>query len=260
MADQVWIEKDRVFKEEEYLLSLDNLQQLYANQGYIYITVEPNRDIVGQTVNVHFNIIEGQPAKIHDILVTGNSKTHDKVILREMRIFPGQKFSNQRIQSTIRDIFQTGFFEDIQPDIQPTASGDVDMVLKVKEKQTGQFMFGMAYSAETAASGFIQVAETNFRGRGQNVGITWQFGTRRRYVDLSFTEPWFMGTPTLVGGDIFDRYQYNYDDFYESRVRGASVRLGAPHSGHSLQPGRAALRVEPDPPVGIQFHLRGLPG
>ncbi len=226
IADQVWIEKDRTFKEDEYLETLSNLQQVYADRGYIYITVEPQRDIRDHVVNVHFTMIEGQPAKIHDIKISGNVKTYDKVILREMRIFPGDTFSNSRIEATIRDIFQTGFFEDIQPDIRPVANGDVDMVLKLKEKQTGQFMFGMAYSAETSASGFIQVAETNFRGKGQNIGVTWQFGSRQRYVDLSFTEPWFMGTPTLIGFDLFDRFQYNYDDFYESRIRGFSVRLG----------------------------------
>ncbi len=242
IAEQIWINKDRVFKEDEYLLTLDNLQQLYANEGYIYITVEPNRDIVDHTVNVNFTFIEGQPARIHDIQISGNVKTYDKVILREMRIFPGEKFSNRRIQATIRDIFQTGFFEDIQPDIRPTKNGDVDMILKVKEKQTGQFMFGMAYSAETSASGFIQVAETNFRGKGQNIGLTWQFGSRRRYVDLSFTEPWFMGTPTLVGGDIFDRYQYNFNDFYESRIRGISFRLGRRIPGTRFS--RIGLRYE----------------
>lgn len=242
IADQVWIETGRTFKEDEYVRSLDNLQQLYANQGYIYITVEPTRNIVENTVDVHFSMIEGDPAKLHDVLVTGNVKTHDRVVLREMRIFPGDKFSNGRIQATMRDIFQTGFFEDVQPDIQPTPNGDVDMILKVKEKQTGQFMFGMAYSAETAASGFIQVAETNFRGRGQNVGVTWQFGSRQRYVDLSFTEPWFRGTPTLVGADIFDRYQYNYDDFYESRTRGASLRLGRRIPGTRYS--RVGLRYE----------------
>lgn len=226
IADQVWIEKDRTFKEDEYLETLSNLQQVYADRGYIYITVEPQRDIRDHVVNVHFTMIEGQPAKIHDIRISGNVKTYDKVVLREMRIFPGDTFSNSRIEATIRDIFQTGFFEDIQPDIRPVANGDVDMVLKLKEKQTGQFMFGMAYSAETSASGFIQVAETNFRGKGQNIGVTWQFGSRQRYVDLSFTEPWFMGTPTLIGFDLFDRFQYNYDDFYESRIRGFSVRLG----------------------------------
>ena len=193
-------------------------------------------------VNVDFTIIEGQPAKIHDIQISGNVKTYDKVILREMRIFPGDTFSNSRIEATIRDIFQTGFFEDVQPDIRPVANGDVDMVLKVKEKQTGQFMFGMAYSAETSASGFIQVAETNFRGKGQNIGVTWQFGSRQRYVDLSFTEPWFLGTPTLIGVDLFDRFQYNYDDFYESRIRGFSVRLGRRIPGTRYS--RVGLRYE----------------
>jgi outer membrane protein insertion porin family len=242
VADLIWMEKGKVFKEDQYLNTLTELQQVYADRGYIYITVDPQRDIVGQTVNVNFTFIEGQPASVNDIQVEGNDKTFDKVILREMRIFPGDRFSNTRIQATIRDIFQTGYFEDIQPDIRPVPNGDVDMILKVKEKQTGQFMFGMAYSAETALSGFIQVAETNFRGRGQNLGLTWQFGSRRRYVDISFTEPWFRGTPTLVGADIFDRYQYNYDDFYESRVRGFSVRLGRRIPGTRYS--RAGLRYE----------------
>ncbi len=242
IAQTIWLEKGRVFKEDEYLETLDNLQQIYADRGYIYITVEPERDIVDRTVNVTFTFSEGEPAKIHDIRISGNTKTYDNVVLREMRIFPGDTFSNTRIQATMRDIFQTGFFEDIQPDIRPVPGGDVDMILKLKEKQTGQFMFGMAYSAETAASGFIQVAETNFRGKGQNIGVTWQFGSRRRYVDLSFTEPWFRGTPTLVGVDLFDRYQYNYDDFYESRVRGMSVRLGRRIPGTRFS--RVGLRYE----------------
>ncbi len=242
IADVVWLEKGKIFKDDEYRETVDNLQQVYADRGYIYITVEPQREFDGQTVHVAFTIIEGQPARIHDVRISGNVKTHDKVLIREMRIFPGDTFSNHGIESTIRDIFQTGFFEDIQPDIRPVENGDVDMVLKVKEKQTGQFMFGMAYSAETSASGFIQVAETNFRGRGQNIGVTWQFGSRQRYVDLSFTEPWFMGTPTLVGADIFDRYQYNFDDFYESRIRGFSLRLGRriPNTRYS----RVGLRYE----------------
>jgi outer membrane protein insertion porin family len=242
VADRILLQKGRVFKEDEYLQTLDDLQQVYADRGYIYITVEPKRDIDGRNVNVTFAFIEGRPAKINDITVSGNTKTHDNVIMRELTIFPGETFSNTRIRSTIRDIFQTGFFEDVQPDIQPVASGDVDMELKVKEKQTGQFMFGMSYSAETAASGFIQVAETNFRGKGQNLGLTWQFGTRRRYLDISFTEPWFRGTPTLVGVDVFDRFQYNYDDFYESRVRGFNARLGRRVPGTRYS--RVGLRYE----------------
>ncbi|MCP4572015.1 MAG: outer membrane protein assembly factor BamA [bacterium] len=242
IADVIWMEKGEVFKDDLYRETVDELQQVYADRGYIYITVEPQREIEGQIVHVEFTIIEGQPARINDIRIAGNVKTHDKVVLRELRVFPGDTFSNRGIEASIRDIFQTGFFEDIQPDIRPVENGDVDMILKVKEKQTGQFMFGMAYSAETSASGFIQVAETNFQGKGQNIGVTWQFGSRQRYVDLSFTEPWFLGTPTLVGADLFDRYQYNYDDFYESRIRGFSLRLGRRIPGTRYS--RVGLRYE----------------
>ncbi len=100
IADLVWIEKGRTFKEDEYLDTLTNLQQAYADRGYIYITVEPKRDIRDHVVNVDFAFIEGQPAKVHDIRVSGNVKTWDNVILREMRIFPGDTFSNSRIEAT----------------------------------------------------------------------------------------------------------------------------------------------------------------
>jgi len=227
IAEHVYLEKDKVFKEREYLQTLENLQSLYADQGYIYIGVEPQREIRDDKVNVNFNIVEGMPAKVRDIRIQGNTKTYDEVLLREFHIYPGDEFSRKRIEYSVRDAMQSGYFEEVMPDFRPVGDGgDIDLIFKVKEKQTGQFMFGAAYSAETSISGFIQVQETNFRGKGQNIGVTWQFGSRRRYVDLSFTEPWFMGRPILVGADIFDRYQYNYDDFYESRVRGFSLRTG----------------------------------
>ena len=227
VAENVFLEKDNVFKEKEYLSSLENLQTLYADQGYIYIGVEPQREIRDNRVNVNFYIVEGMPAKVRDIQIAGNTKTYDEVLLREFHIYPGDVFSRRRIEYSVRDAMQSGYFEEVMPDFRPVGDGgDIDLIFKVKEKQTGQFMFGAAYSAETSISGFIQVQETNFRGKGQTIGVTWQFGSRRRYVDLSFTEPWFMGKPILVGGDIFDRYQFNYDDFYESRVRGFSLRTG----------------------------------
>jgi outer membrane protein insertion porin family len=227
IAEEIYLNQGEVFQEKEYLTTLENLQSLYADRGYIYVAVEPERELRDQQVNVTFRISEGQPAKVRDILISGNTKTYDEVLLREFHIYPGDVFSRKRIEYSVRDAMQSGYFEEVIPDFRPVGDGgDIDLIFKVKEKQTGQFMFGAAYSAETAVSGFIQVQETNFRGTGQTIGVTWQFGSRRRYVDLSFTEPWFMGRPILVGADLFDRYQYNYDDFYESRVRGFSLRTG----------------------------------
>ncbi len=243
VSQRIDLRQGEVFKEKEYLATLEDVQSLYADRGYIYVSVEPQRAIDGDKVNVDFSITEGEPAKVHDIRVTGNTKTYDEVLLRELRIFPGDVFSRQRIEASVRDAMALGFFEEVRPDFQSVPnSGDLDLLFDVKERQTGQFMFGAAYSAETSVSGFIQVQESNFRGKGQNVGVTWQFGSRRRYVDLSFTEPWFMGKPILVGADLFDRYQYNYDDYYESRIRGFSLRGGTRIPGTRFS--RVGLRYE----------------
>ncbi len=243
VASRIFMRKGDTFREKDYLRTLESVQTLYADEGYIYVAVEPQREIVGEQVNVALSIYEGEAAKVHDIRVTGNTKTYDEVLLRELRIFPGDVFSRSRIEASVRDAMQLGFFEEVRPDFKPVENtGDLDLVFDVKERQTGQFMFGAAYSAETSVSGFIQVQESNFRGKGQTVGLTWQFGSRRRYVDLSFTEPWFLGRPVLLGVDVFDRYQYNYDDFYESRVRGFSVRSGARIPGTRYS--RVGLRYE----------------
>jgi len=243
IARSIFLEKDDVFREIDYQETLRSLHSLYWDTGYIYITIEPEREIRDEVVSVTFRFREGEPASIRDVRVVDNHKTHDHVILREMRLFPGDVFSNALIELSQRDIFQLGYFTNVMPEFKPAdQAGDIDLILKVEEKQTGQFSFGMAYSAQTSVTGFIQVAETNFRGKGQNLGLAWQFGSRQRYIDLNFTEPWFLGTPTLVGADLFDRYQYNFDDFYESRLKGGAIRLGRRIPGTRFS--RIGLRYE----------------
>jgi len=243
VASRIFLEKGDVFRENDYQETLRSLHSLYWDTGYIYITIEPEREIRDHVVNVTFRFREGEPARIRDVRIVDNLKTRDEVILREMRLFPGDVFSNSLIELSQRDIFQLGYFNNVVPEFKPAdQEGDIDLVMKVEEKQTGQFSFGMAYSAQTSVTGFIQIAETNFRGKGQNIGLAWQFGSRQRYIDLNFTEPWFLGTQTLVGVDLFDRYQYNFDDFYESRLKGAAVRLGRRIPGTRFS--RVGLRYE----------------
>ena len=243
VARLILLETDDTFRESDYQETVQALHSLYWDSGYIYITIEPEREIRGTVVNVTFRFQEGEPARVRDVAIVDNLKTHDNVILREMHVYPGDMFSNALVGISQRDIFQLGYFDDVQVDFQPAdTAGDIDLIMKVKEKQTGQFSFGMAYSAQTSATGFIQIAETNFRGKGQNIGLAWQFGSRQRYVDLNFTEPWFMGYPMLVGADLFDRYQYNFDDFYESRIKGGALRLGRRIPGTRYS--RVGLRYE----------------
>ncbi len=241
IASVITLRTGSVFSESVFQETVQALNSLYWEAGYIYITVEPTRDIQGHVVNVHFKFREGKPASVHDIIITGNTKTHETVVRRELRIRPGELFVSSRLQDSQRRVFQLGFFEDVQVDFKPaTPDGDIDLILNVKEKQTGQFSMGMGFSQQSRATGFLQVGETNLFGTGNALQFSWQFGSRASYLNLSYTMPWFRGTPTLLGIDAFNRFSNQVNDYYDTRVKGGAIRLGRPIPGTRYS--RASVR------------------
>ena len=225
----VALKTGEVFRENLFKATFEELNSLYWEEGYIYITVSPRRNITGTVVDVHFDFQEGTPAHVRQIQIAGNTKTHENVIRREMRLRPGDLFKNGRLRDSQRDIFQLGFFNDVRVDFrQAPDPDDIDLQLEVEERQTGQFTMGVGFSQQTQASGFFNIGENNLFGRGQSLQFAWQFGRRRNFLDISFTEPWFLGTPTLIGVDIFNRFSNRINDFYDNRTKGFAVRLGRP--------------------------------
>lgn len=222
IPDQIWDES--LFNETER-----ELHNLYWDEGYIYAQVRPERRIEDGKVHVHFQFVEGGPARVRLLNIAGNTKTHENVIRRELNLRPGDIFKNTAFQDSQRRVFQLGYFSDIRPDVREIpGTSEVDVTLDVEEKQTGQFTMGVGFSQQTRASGFFNIGENNLFGRGQSVQFAWQFGSRRNFLDLSFTEPWFMGTPTLVGADLFNRYSNRVNDFFDTREKGFALRLGRP--------------------------------
>jgi outer membrane protein insertion porin family len=226
------LREGETWDESAYVEIQRNLHNLYWEDGYIYAQVRPDKEIHGDRVDVHFTFVEGGPARVRLINIVGNTKTHEKVIRRELRMLPGDVFRNTTFQDSQRRIFQLGYFSDLRPDVQEIpGTQDVDITLEVEEKQTGNFTMGVGFSQQTRASGFFNVGENNLLGRGQSVNFAWQFGSRRNFLDLSYTEPWFMGTPTLVGADVFNRFSNRVNDFFDTRQKGFALRLGRPIPG-----------------------------
>jgi outer membrane protein insertion porin family len=126
---------------------------------------------------------------------------------------------------SLRDVTQLNFFGNVLPDVRDLPSGDVDLIIKVEEKSTGQVSAGAGYSGQDKLVGNFGLGIPNFRGMGQSFNISVDFGSRRNSVSLGFTEPWFFGTPTLVGTEIYSLNRVWYSDFTEGR-RGGAVRLG----------------------------------
>jgi outer membrane protein insertion porin family len=214
-----------VFNEEVSEESTGELYSAYHEKGYLHARILDERHTRDTTINLEYAITEGLPSEVRLIDVEGNSKTKEKVIRRELMIHPGETFHRSALMRSLREVMQLNYFNNVVPDVRDLPSGDVDLVIKVEEKPTGQVSAGAGYSGQDKLVGNFGLGIPNFRGNGQSVNISVDFGSRRNSISLGFTEPWFMGTPTSVGGDLYNLNRRWYDDFTEGR-RGGTIRLG----------------------------------
>ncbi|MDH4223441.1 MAG: outer membrane protein assembly factor BamA [candidate division Zixibacteria bacterium] len=219
------------FKEGEFYNqkkcdeTLTEIYNLYQEEGYIYVQLKDLTSTQGNVVNINYQITEGVPANIHFVNIEGNTKTKEKVIRRELSIIPGQRFHRSILMRSLRDIMYLNYFSNVIPDFEVLPSGDIDLVIKVEEKPTGSINFGAGYSQRDKIVGSIGLGIPNLFGNGQNINLNWEFGKTRNSVQVSFTEPWFRGTPTSVGIDLYQLNSKWYDDYTEGRT-GVGLRVG----------------------------------
>jgi outer membrane protein insertion porin family len=224
----VRLQEGEAFDTVAFEESVTNLYSLFQEEGYIYADVDPRRTPRdANVIDLDFVVTERDPARIRRILVTGNSRTRDDVIRREMRIAPGDIFKRSSVLRSQREVFQLGFFNDVKLDSRTAdrETGAIDLVVDVEERQTGTASVGAGVNSEAGLTGFLQLSQNNFLGKGQVVAARGEFGKFREY-ELSFTEPWLFGTPTSAGADLFDTRR-RYTEYTEKR-RGGDLRLGRP--------------------------------
>lgn len=225
LKKQLKYERGEVYNQEKFDESLANLHSLYMEEGYIYVRVLDEVSTKGNSVDINYQITEGAPARVKKIDIVGNTKTKEKVIRRELLIRPGQVFRRSLLMRSLRDVTYLNYFANVVPDYKVLENGDIDLVIEVEEKPTGQINFGAGYSERDKIVGTIGLGTPNLFGNGQHLQLNWDFGKRRNSLQLSFTEPWFRNTPTSVGFDVYNLNRKWYDDFTERR-RGFSLRLG----------------------------------
>lgn len=214
-----------VFSTEEFEESIYEIYFLYQEKGYLHIRLMDDRTTRDSVIDISFDIVEGLPSEINLVKITGNTKTKERVIRREMAIRPGQVFHRSLLVRSVRNIMQLNYFANVNPDIADLPSGDVDILIEVEEKPTGQVSAGAGYSGQDKFVGTFGLGIPNFRGMGQNLSFNVDVGNRRNSYSLSFTEPWAFGTPTLLGTDLYYTNRRWYDDYTEGR-RGGSIKIG----------------------------------
>ncbi len=230
IASLVTLRRGEPFDESELARIQQAIGNRYWDRGYIYSAVTPVRRVRGDTVDVTLSIEPGSLAHVREINIVGNTKTAEEVIRRELVLMPGDVFSASRLRRSLREVFALGFFAGPpEPSFEPADSGDIDLTLRVQEKPAGQFRMGAGYAQLNGVSGFLGITEPNFMGRGIRVGIDWEFSKFRQNINLQFTQPWFMGSPTTVAASVFSMNQNQVrQQFYDDRRTGFSVRVGRP--------------------------------
>ncbi|HBZ86096.1 MAG TPA: outer membrane protein assembly factor BamA [Candidatus Edwardsbacteria bacterium] len=221
------LKPEKIFRIDDADKTLENLFSIYTEEGYIYCHIEPFQDLRDSTVDITYNIIENKPAYVNKVIISGNTKTREKVIRRVLTVKPGELFRRSKVMRSQREIFTLGYFEDVQLNYQPADTlGNIDLIFDVKEKTVGQFQIGTTYGATDGLAGFVQIGVPNFLGRGQQVNLKTEFSNKKFNVDLGFTEPWLFDTPTSVGVNVYHT-QYTYSEYTQKKT-GGSLSLGRP--------------------------------
>lgn len=222
------------------------IEDFYGSRGYVDTrvgtTLEPFPD--EGCVNLIFTVTEGTLTTIGGILIRGNTRTKDKVIRRELLVYPGDVLDEVRARRSERRVANLGFFDSVRRRTVETDDPHCrDLVFEVEEKRTGQLMLGAGFSSIDRIMGYTELSQGNFNllgppftGGGQKLRLRAQFGSRRKDYELSFVEPWFLDRQLSLGVDMY-RNESDYDD-YDVRRTGVGVTLGRPLFG----PNRVELR------------------
>lgn len=237
-----------IYEDERIENATDTLTFAAGAAGFASVDVRPrytaNRET--KTVDVTFEVNEGPRVYVERIDIVGNTQTLDYVIRREMNLVEGDAYNRALVDRSKNSIRALGFFKDVDIKEIPTAQPDrTTLQVKVEEQPTGELSFSAGYSSVDQLVLDLGVTQRNFRGRGQDVRARVSVGSLRQQVDLSFTEPRFLGRNLRAGIDIYS-YKYDFSDYsaYKSESYGMNLRAGFPLTLNSSMSTRYVLRSD----------------
>ena len=222
------------FSREKVRHDIDVIRGAYMNEGYARVEIDPRikRDPDSHTTDITFYLEMKDKIRIGQIFVTGNTKTRDNVIRREMKIFEGDVFNLKKMEDSLTRLKKLDYFENVEIIPVDTPQKDImDLNVKVKEKQTGSISVGGGYSSEDGLFTTGQIQQKNLFGKGEYISLKAYLGQLASRYILSYTKPWLFGTPWTGGVDIYD-WERVYSDF-EKLSYGIKLRVAYPVGQYS---------------------------
>ncbi len=217
-----------VFSRSAVRESVRQITDLYSTIGRASAEVAPRTETQpGDRLLLALDINEGPEVYVERINITGNVRSQDKILRREIPMAEGDLFTLQKLQRARQRLVNLGYFETVNVSTSPGSDKTKIIVnVDVTERPTGIFSIGGGFSSVDSFIGTIDLAQRNFLGRGWEAAIRLRLGGRSQQGIISFTEPWLFDRPLAAGFDIFnvrrEFTEYDYDSL------GGDVRLSHP--------------------------------
>jgi outer membrane protein insertion porin family len=215
----------QVYNQKKYDETLNKYHEMYQNEGYWYAQIDEKTNPRGDTLDFHLTVTENNPVHIRLVNIDGNNKTREKVIRRELTIMPETVFKRDVLGRSLRDLMILNFFSNVEPGWDVLPNGDIDLKIKVTEKETGQFSIGAGYSQLDKFVGTIGLGIPNIFGTGKTASLNLELGKNLNTYDFSYLDPWFRDTPTSISIDLYRQSRQWYSWFQEQRL-GGDVSVG----------------------------------
>ena len=221
---------------------METVQDLYGTKGYIDARVIARKNPNTETGNMDlvYDVQENDKSYIEKIEIKGNTKTKDRVIRRELSVAPGEVFDMVRVKRSADRIRGLNFFEDqfgveAQPEPSEVAPNRKNLVVTVREKNTGNIQLGAGFTSIDSLLGFVEITQGNFdlfnapsfQGAGQKARLRMQVGTQRRDFVATFVEPWFLDRKLELSTELYHR-ELNFlseNDTYSEQSTGMKLGL-----------------------------------
>lgn len=217
------------FSRDNLRKDIDTVTTAYMDQGFAQTQIDPKitQNQENATTTIVFQATQGPKMRIEGISITGNTKTRDKVIRREMKLTEGDQFNSSKLQRSHLNLRKLDYFEEVE--IVPEPGSDeqsMKLHIKVKEKPTGAISFGGGYSSDDGPFAVGEIIQRNLFGRGQYLGVKAYLGGKNTQYRASFVEPYFLDTQYFAGIDLYDWYR-EYTDFTKDAI-GTKLKIGHP--------------------------------
>ena len=214
--------------------SLRGITDLYSAIGRASAEVFPNsaQDTPNLRINITFEINEGPEVFVERINITGNTRTEEKILRREVPLQEGDLFTSQKLARARQKLTNLGYFDKVNATTTPGSSKDkIVVTIDVTERPTGLFSLGGGFSSTDGFVATLDLSQRNFLGKGWEVFLRLRAGLDTQQGTIGFTEPWLFDRPLAAGFDIFNNRRVFNE--YTVNSLGGDVRMGHPVGEYS---------------------------